>query len=117
MPGRILLWRWITWTSKFWAKFADASPRNIEPYFAEISDSGCTTLQVWYSAGNDALQAVTRPLAKDNSGGGQFQLGMAKKTTEAVTVVYGGYHESNIHEGQIYGGIFIEDSIGGCISK
>jgi hypothetical protein len=42
---------------------------------------------------------------------------MAKKAKEAVTVVYDGYHESNIHEGQIYGGIFIEDGIGGCISK
>jgi hypothetical protein len=42
---------------------------------------------------------------------------MAKKATEAVTVVYDGYHESNFHEGQIYGGIFIEDSIGGSISK
>jgi len=60
--------------------------------------------------------AVTQPLANDNSGGGQFQLGMAKKATDTVTVVYDGYHESNIHEGQIYGGIFVEDSSGGCIS-
>jgi hypothetical protein len=42
---------------------------------------------------------------------------MAKKATEAVIVVYDGYHESNIHEWQIYGGIFIENGIGGCISK
>jgi hypothetical protein len=40
---------------------------------------------------------------------------MAKKPTETVTVVYDGYQESNLHEGQIYGDIFIEDS-GVCIS-
>jgi hypothetical protein len=78
-----------------------------------IEDS---TLQIWYSVGSGPLQAVTEPLANDNSGGGQFQIGIAKKPTETITVVYDGYQESNLHEGQIYGGIFIEDSIGGCIS-
>jgi len=37
------------------------------------------------SAGHDSLHAVTQPLANDNSGGGQFQLGMAKKLTETST--------------------------------
>jgi hypothetical protein len=40
---------------------------------------------------------------------------MLKKPTETVTVVYDGYQESGIYEGQIYGGIFIEDSSGGRI--
>jgi len=41
---------------------------------------------------------------------------VAKKPTETETVVYDGYHEKNIHEGQIYGGIFVEDSATGCVS-
>jgi len=63
------------------------------------------------------LEAVTEALPNDNSGGGQYQIRMAKKPTETIGVVYDGFQESNIHEGQIYGGIFIEDSSGGCISK
>ncbi|TAQ90700.1 hypothetical protein B7494_g956 [Chlorociboria aeruginascens] len=53
----------------------------------------------------------------DISGGGQFQIGILKKPTDTVSVVYDGYQESHIYEGQIYGGIFIEDSSGGCISR
>ena len=75
----------------------------------------CSTLQVYYSLGNDPLKA-SEPIANDNSGGGQFQVGVAKKPTETETVVYDGYHEKNIHEGQIYGGIFVEDSATGCVS-
>jgi len=67
--------------------------------------------------GNDQLRAVTGLLRNDNSGGGQFQIGMAKKPTETVSVVYDGYQETNLNEGQIYGGIFIEDSAAGCISR
>jgi hypothetical protein len=55
-------------------------------------------------------------LSNDNSGGGQFQIGILKKPTNTVGVVYDGYQESGIHEGQIYGSIFIEDSSGGCVS-
>lgn len=76
-----------------------------------------STMQVYYSRGNDRLNAVTEALPNDNSGGGQYQIGMAKKPTETVSVVYDGYQESGIHEGQIYGGIFVEDSRGGCVSR
>lgn len=67
--------------------------------------------------GIDKLEAVTGKLVNDNSGGGQFQIGMAKKPTETVTVVYDGYQENDLDEGQIYGGIFIENSAGGCVSR
>ena len=60
---------------------------------------------------------MTKALANDNSGGGQFQLGMAKKPTETETVVFDGYQESGIDEGQVYGGIFIEDGSDGCITR
>lgn len=76
----------------------------------------CSTLQVYYSVGNAPLRNVTGLLSNDNSGGGQLQIGMAKKPTETVTVVYDGYQEPVIDEGQIYGGIFVEDGESGCIS-
>jgi hypothetical protein len=52
----------------------------------------------------------------DNSGGGQFQIGLLKKPTNTTSVVWDGYQEAGIDEGQIYGGLFVEDSAGGCIS-
>jgi hypothetical protein len=82
-----------------------------------VTDRICSTLQVFYSTGYDALKAVTRPLQNDNSGGGQFQIGILKKPTETVSVVYDGYQERHIYEGQVYGGIFIEDSSNGCVSR
>lgn len=77
-----------------------------------------STIQVFYSAGNDALEAVTEPLPNENGGGGQLQLGIAKKPTETETVVWDGYHEAipNNGEGQIYGGVFVEDSTSGCVT-
>jgi hypothetical protein len=92
--------------------YSEKFSRFGERYRSEISYS---TLQIYYSVGHDPLEAVTQHIAIDNCGRGQFQLGMAKKPTETVTVVYDGYQESNLHEGQIYGDIFIEDS-GVCIS-
>lgn len=72
---------------------------------------------MFYSSGNAPLGKVTEPLPNNNTGGGQLQLGIAKKPTETETVVWDGYQEPMPHgEGQIYGGIFVEDSSGGCIS-
>lgn len=55
-------------------------------------------------------------MSDDLSGGGQFQMGMLKKPTGTTDVVNAGFQESRLNEGQIYGGIFVEDSAGGCIS-
>jgi len=74
-------------------------------------------LQIFYSTGDNQLRAVTGLLRNNNSGGGQFQIGMAKKPTDTVSVVYDGYQETKLNEGQIYGGIFIEDSTADCISR
>ncbi|KAI4605198.1 hypothetical protein J4E83_010741 [Alternaria metachromatica] len=76
------------------------------------------TIKVYYSTGDEPLKAVTRATPNSNAGGGQLQIGIAKKPTETETVVYDGYQE---HiplrgEGQIYGGIFVEDSSNGCVS-
>lgn len=85
--------------------------------FAITLDYIKNTLVVYYSEGNAPLKQVTEPWKNDNSGGGQLQFGMAKKPTETESVVFDGYQESNFFEGQIYGGVFIEDSANGCISK
>jgi hypothetical protein len=75
-----------------------------------------STLRAYYSEGYGKLKPVTKALAQDNSGGGQYQIGILKKPTETISVVNDGYQESKINEGQIYGGIFIEDSANSCIS-
>lgn len=55
-------------------------------------------------------------MPNNNAGEGQYQFGILKKPTGTDDVVNKGYQESGIDEGQIYGGIFIEDSAGGCVS-
>ncbi|KAH7381753.1 hypothetical protein BKA64DRAFT_647293 [Cadophora sp. MPI-SDFR-AT-0126] len=84
--------------------------------FAIMLDYEKNTIQVFYSTRYDKLKAVTEALPNDNTGGGQYQIGVLKKPTETESVVFDGYQESNIDEGQIYGGIFIESSEKECIS-
>jgi hypothetical protein len=64
------------------------------------------------------LKAVTPATPNNNAGGGQLQIGIAKKPTETETVVFDGFQESIPlrGEGQIYGGIFVEKSDGNCTS-
>jgi hypothetical protein len=74
----------------------------------------------YYSCGLNPLQAVTKPLQNNITGGGQFHAGVLKKPTDLTDLTnqaFEGYQESGIHEGLIYGGIFIENSAGGCISR
>ncbi len=59
---------------------------------------------------------MTKAVSLDLSGGGQYQIGVLKKPTGSTDVVNSGFQESGLKEGQIYGGVFIEDSAGGCIS-
>lgn len=75
-----------------------------------------STLQVYFSEGAAPLEAVTEVLPNDNSGGGALQIGLLKKPTETKTVVFDGYQESPLNEGQIYGGLFVENSADDCIS-
>lgn len=76
----------------------------------------CSTIQAFYSVGNAPLKAATQAVSNDLSGRGQYQIGVLKKPTGTSDVVNSGYQESNLNEGQIYGGIFIENSADGCIS-
>ena len=75
-----------------------------------------STLQVYYSKGDEPLRSVTKAVSNNNAGEGQYQFGILKKPTGTDDVVNSGYQESGIDEGQIYGGIFIEDSANGCVS-
>ncbi|KAI1763189.1 hypothetical protein GGR53DRAFT_377094 [Hypoxylon sp. FL1150] len=84
--------------------------------FAITLDFVKNTLQVYYSKDDEPLEAVTSAVSNDNSGGGQYQIGILKKPTGTSDVVNSGYQETGISEGQIYGGIFLEDSANGCIS-
>ncbi|KAF1979595.1 hypothetical protein BU23DRAFT_496301 [Bimuria novae-zelandiae CBS 107.79] len=85
--------------------------------FAVQLDYTNNTIQIFYSPGNKPLKDVTGQIPNDNAGGGQLQLGIAKKPTETDTVVWDGYQEPMpLGEGQVYAGVFVEDSSDGCIS-
>ncbi|KAI8626969.1 glycoside hydrolase family 131 protein [Xylariaceae sp. FL1651] len=85
--------------------------------FAVTLDFDALTTQVFYSQGTDALVAQTQALANDVSGQGQFHFGVLKKGLNGGNdIVKNGEQEPGIDEGVIFGGIFEEDSSGGCIS-
>ncbi|KAL0934491.1 uncharacterized protein CTRU02_211290 [Colletotrichum truncatum] len=84
--------------------------------FAVTLDVPQNTMQVFFSEGNEPLKAVTKVLPNNNAGGGVLQIGMLKKPTETKTVVNDGFQESGLNEGQILGGIFVENSANGCVS-
>ncbi|ORX95871.1 hypothetical protein BCR34DRAFT_628945 [Clohesyomyces aquaticus] len=73
-------------------------------------------VQIYYSVGQAPLKSVAGPTSADLSGQGQFQIGILKKPTGTSDVVNSGYQESKLNEGQIYGGLFLEDSANGCVS-
>ncbi|KAF2201021.1 hypothetical protein GQ43DRAFT_416723 [Delitschia confertaspora ATCC 74209] len=84
--------------------------------FAVTLDYSKNQVTIYYSVNNDPLKAVKTGLSADLSGQGQFQLGILKKPTGTNDVVNSGYQEKNLNEGQIYGGLFVEDSANGCVS-
>lgn len=71
---------------------------------------------IYYSTGTAALKSVGAAKSANLAGGGQFQLGILKKPTGSNDVVNTGYQSKNLNEGQIYGGVFLEDSVDGCVS-
>ena len=88
------------------------------PYCRAVSNLADIHSQtiVFYSAGAAKLAQVAGPTSVNLAGGGQFQLGILKKPTGTSDVVNAGYQELNLNEGQIYGGLFVEDSANGCVS-
>jgi hypothetical protein len=88
----------------------------LTPEMEHCTDSVFSQVTVYYSAGTAELKAVVNNKSANLAGGGQFQLGILKKPTGSTDVVNNGYQSSNLNEGQIYGGIFLEDSANGCVS-
>ncbi|KAJ1327419.1 glycoside hydrolase 131 catalytic N-terminal domain-containing protein [Microdochium nivale] len=87
--------------------------------FAVTLNYDANTIQVYYSPNpNTPLKpAFAKALPNDNSGFGQFQMGALKKPTGDTTdVVNKGYQPAGINEGQIYGGVFLENGANGCVS-
>jgi len=88
--------------------------------FAVTLDFQKNTIQVWHSRNNDQLQPVTPVLPNDNSEKGKFHVGVFKKptgVTKEMSFKSGGYQERAFDDAQIYGGVFVEDSKNGCVTK
>lgn len=72
---------------------------------------------MYYSQGNAPLVAQGQPIENDISGQGQFHFGVLKKSINGTgDLTKSGFHESGINEGIIFGSIFEEDSIDGCVT-
>ncbi|PSN65794.1 hypothetical protein BS50DRAFT_574310 [Corynespora cassiicola Philippines] len=84
--------------------------------FAIKLDYPKNQVQIYYSVGQAELKSVAGPSSANLAGGGQFQIGILKKPTGTTDVVNSGYQSKNLNEGQIYGGVFLEDSANGCVS-
>ncbi|CAD6500157.1 BgTH12-04260 [Blumeria graminis f. sp. triticale] len=75
-------------------------------------------ISVFYSTGDEALKSVLTDTANDLTGHGMFHFGLLKKPVgEATDIAKGGFQPDGIDEGIIYGGIFQEDSVDGCLSS
>jgi hypothetical protein len=74
-------------------------------------------IQVYYSTGQNHLQAVTKPEANENDRGGLFQVGLLKKSTGAKNPSKDGYHSPKFNDALIYGSIFVENSADDCVSR
>ncbi|KAK8216336.1 hypothetical protein IWZ01DRAFT_199667 [Phyllosticta capitalensis] len=88
--------------------------------FALTIDCVRNTLTIYYSKGSAVLKKAAGPFTNDNSGGGQFQTGMLKKPTGVSgkeDITKNGFQPKNIKEAVSYGGLFVESSAGGCVSK
>ncbi|KAI3551360.1 hypothetical protein CSPX01_01277, partial [Colletotrichum filicis] len=97
----------------FKTKFTEGVFHN----FALTLDFGKNLTQVYYSQGNAPLVAQGQPIENDISGQGQFHFGVLKKSINGTgDLTKSGFHESGINEGIIFGSIFEEDSIDGCVT-
>ncbi|KAG9228729.1 hypothetical protein BJ875DRAFT_434820 [Amylocarpus encephaloides] len=86
--------------------------------FGLVMDFDANTTQVLYSQNSVSLAAVTQPVANDISGQGQYHFGLLKKPSgdNITDVTKEGFQPSGINEGVFYGGLFVEEGAGGCLS-
>ena len=92
------------------------TPHCLDARYVTDSFLPHSQVRIYYSLAGDALRSVAGPTSVNLAGGGQFQIGILKKPTGTSDVVNSGYQSKNLNEGQIYGGIFLEDSADGCVS-
>lgn len=71
---------------------------------------------IYYSIGAPAPAAVASKKSANLAGGGQFQFGILQNPTGSTDVVKNGFQSKILNEGQIYGGVFLEDLADGCVS-
>ncbi|KAI9703420.1 MAG: hypothetical protein M1820_005892 [Bogoriella megaspora] len=76
------------------------------------------TIQVYYSQGNATLTSKSSAVSNDLTGNGQYHVGILKKPTGTglSDITKQGFQESNINEGIIFGGAYLEDSSSWCVS-
>ncbi|KAK7528422.1 uncharacterized protein IWZ02DRAFT_438884 [Phyllosticta citriasiana] len=88
--------------------------------FALTLDYVRNTLTIYYSKGASQLKKAGGPFSNNNSGGGQFQIGILKKPTGVTgseDITKNGFQPTGMKEAVAYGGLFVESSAGGCVSK
>ncbi|POS85273.1 hypothetical protein EPUL_004581 [Erysiphe pulchra] len=85
--------------------------------FALTLDFDDNHITVYYSKGSAPLQNVLTRTPNDLTGRGEYHFGMLKKGLAfGKDVTKEAYQENGIDERLIYGGIFQEDSLDGCVS-
>lgn len=86
--------------------------------FGLVLDYDNDQVLVYYSQGSSKLSRKLSFVANDLSNLGQYHLGLLKKPTgpPGIDITKQGFQAVGLDEGLVYGGIFEEDSAGGCIS-
>lgn len=75
------------------------------------------TTQVYYSENGDALKSTGAAVTNNVAGQGEYHFGILKKPIGGGSdIPHSGFQPKGINEGVVFGGIFEEDSTGGCIS-
>ncbi|KAG5982188.1 hypothetical protein E4U55_002206 [Claviceps digitariae] len=92
------------------------SPKTFHNFALRLDFTQNTT-EVLYSTGLNVLKPVTGLRSNDISGQGQYHFGLLKKGLNGNGDSKKGFQESGIHEGIIYGGIFMEDGSHKCQCK
>ena len=85
--------------------------------FAITLDFTKSTTQVYYSKNGSPLASTGAAMANNVAGQGEYHFGILKKPIGGGSdIPHNGFQPSGISEGVVFGGIFEEDSTGGCVS-
>lgn len=71
---------------------------------------------MYYSTDDKPLELVSDKVDNDVSGQGQWHMGVLKKGQGGKDTPRDAFQKAGIDEGIIYGSIWLEDSVGGCVS-